>query len=90
MTEQQPPISISAEEMKAALERTFATTFGNLIIQNLGLEKQVAILQAKVAQLEAELTALNPHRATLTSEAARIAAAGDAAIIRGNEKAVPG
>lgn len=84
----QTPIQISVEETKAVLERHFATITGNLIMQSLALEKQIAILQTSIAQLEAEIVDLNPHRATMSREAAGIAGSGDK-ILRENQKGRP-
>lgn len=85
MTEQsnaQAQTTISMNEMRSAFERHI----GNLIMQSLVLERRVEILETSNAQLMAEVSDLNPLRATMSREAAEIAGEGRAAI-QGNEKA---
>lgn len=84
----QTPIQISVEETKAALERHFAIITGDLIIRNWLLEKRAVILQTSIAQLEAEIVDLNPHRATMSREGAALAAGGQA-VIQGEQKSRP-
>lgn len=90
------PIQLDFNEAQTALQEVFSATIGNLTLQNAMLKKQLAanietvqLLNDHIKTLEAELTEtvsiVDPH--VLSSEAAEIAAQGDAIIA--NEKAAP-
>jgi uncharacterized small protein (DUF1192 family) len=89
---------ITGDEMKEALEKYFGGQLGNFACQNLLLEKRIeaqvefiAMLQAEIAHLRAELSRRPP--APLSPEAAALAAAGSALLAsdgdEGNKKAAP-
>jgi hypothetical protein len=87
MTNQQG--TISAEEIKAALEKHFGTLMSNLICQNFALEKRINVLltsndalHERIQILESELAIHRPPPSSLSEEAQAIAE-GARGVIRG-------
>ncbi len=70
------------------LNRSWSDLLSQLVVDKLTLEKRIAILETDNAQLKAELVELQPLRATMSQEAAKIAAEGRASI-RESQKAAP-
>ncbi len=83
MDQPQPP-AYNILELGAKFGAQEAQMYGQIIT----LEKRIAILETSIAQLEAEIVDLNPHRATMSREAAEIATSGDK-ILRENQKSRP-
>ena len=86
--------TITADEIKTALEKHFATLIGNLICHNFALEKQLstqadfigqmtaneAALVDRIQEMEAELIRLRPPPSSLSPDLQTLAEAGTAAI----------
>lgn len=79
-TVQQLPFSLNE------LNRSWSDLVSQYVVANLTLEKRIAILETDNAQLQAELVELNPLRATMSQDAAKMATEGNA-IIRESQKA---